>query len=134
MSQCDVLSMVKSLTFLVASFEVLRLEKLSVPVACVECLTYPHKLNKGVIDASAMRKEETTSGAQIVEEEQLLFLKAAQRWATRSTRCKYLSDLSMIPLGSLRQEDLIFCELFLIGKGDAVDTLKGLSIGVAEEV
>lgn len=35
----------------------------------VEDLTYPHKFNQGVVDTCAMRKEETASRAQIIEEE-----------------------------------------------------------------
>jgi len=65
-----------------------------------------------------MREEETASGAQVIEEEQLLLL----------------ANLAVIAFGSLGQESLVVCQLLLVGEGDTINALKRVVGWVSEEV
>jgi hypothetical protein len=44
------------------------------------------------------------------------------------------SDLSVVALGRLLDEMLVFGHGFLVGEGDAVYTLQSLVVGVAQEI
>jgi hypothetical protein len=73
----------------------------------VKYLTYPHELDESIVYPRTMRKEETATGTQIVEEEQFLILPLKSARYQKLTRRTYFANLPMIPPGSLREEDLV---------------------------
>ena len=84
-----------------------------------------------------MRKEESTSGTEIVEEEQFLLLsKGGIRLCNNSRYSERtcLANLAMVTLSSLSQEGFVLRQLFLIREGDAVHSLQRVVVGIAEEV
>ncbi len=46
----------------------------------------------------------------------------------------YLSNLPVIPLGSLRKENFVLCQLLFIWEGDTVYPLQRFIVGISEEV
>lgn len=80
----------------------------------------PHlnELDKGVVDTGTVREPETGSRAEFVEEEEFLFS----------------PDLAVVTLGGLLEELLVLCHLFRVGEGDAVDSLEGVVVLVAQKV
>jgi hypothetical protein len=61
-----------------------------------------------------VRQEKGGSGRSLVEEEELLIL----------------TNLSVVALGSLSEEVLVFFKGLLVGEGDTSDTLDGLVVAV----
>ena len=68
----------------------------------------PEKVKESIVNACAMRQEETTSRAELVEKEKFLVL----------------SNLSVVSLCGLLQEFLVFLELLLVWETDTIYTLQ----------
>ena len=81
-----------------------------------------------------MGKEESTSGTEVVEEEQFLLLQKNQHLSFFQFRNPHLANLTVISLGGFRKESFVLRKLLLIWERDTVDTLQGVVFGVTKEV
>ena len=66
-----------------------------------------NKILQGIVDSHAMGEEETTSGGEFMEEEEVLFT----------------ADFTVVAFGGFGEESFVFCHLFFVGETDSVDSL-----------